>query len=85
MVVEAMAHNDLKRALDLLEPMSEDDQDQLRAKMAVAICRQNLDQAWRLIGQMGPTMALDAENAKLRIAWRLAPDSPGRCDSAWPK
>ncbi len=75
MAAEAMAPSDLKRALALLEPITrQNGPDRFRANVAVAICRQNLEQALAIVAKMAS--AYDANGARLRIAYRLAPTRP---------
>jgi hypothetical protein len=76
MAVEAIAPHDSKRALSLMTPLPDDEKDSLRAKVAAAICHDNLDQALDLIEQMGATSEFWANHAWLRIAWKLAPTRP---------
>ncbi len=74
MVAAAMAETNLTRAEALLDPIpANNGLDRFRGNVAVAGCLAYLDQALALAGKMEP---YDADCARLRIAFRLAPTHP---------
>jgi hypothetical protein len=74
MVAKAMAASDVKRALDLIKPITpKNNPDRFLADVAEACCLKDLDRALEIAAKIG---SRDADCVRLRIAYRLAPTRP---------